>query len=86
MASRMAGSLLRAVGIPELVTASLGEYEALALALTLARDPARIASLKATLARHRETHPLFDTGRFCRHLEAAYEAMLEQKLSTSSGA
>jgi len=84
MASRMAGSLLHAVGMPELVTRSLADYEA--LALTLARDPARIASLKATLARHRETHPLFDTGRFCRHLEAAYEAMLDAKLSRSSGA
>jgi len=84
MAARMAGSLLHAVGMAELATASLADYEA--LASTLARDPARIASLKATLARHRDSHPLFDTTRFCRHLEAAYAAMLEAKLSKSSGA
>lgn len=74
--ARMAGSLLHAVGLPELVAASPAEYEA--LALRLGRDPAALASLRARLARSRATHALFDTDRFRRHLEAAYAAMWER--------
>ncbi len=67
-AGRVAASLLHAVGLPELVTRSLAEYEALALAL--ARDPARLGSLRKRLADNRTREPLFDTARFCRQLEA----------------
>ena len=69
-ASRMAGSLLCAVGLSELVTASVGEYEN--LARQLARDAVRLSAIKAALARNRDTYPLFDTARFTRHLESAY--------------
>jgi protein O-GlcNAc transferase len=72
-AGRIAASLRGAVGLPELVTASLGEYEALALALT--QDPARLAGLKAKLARQSASYPLFDIGRFTRSIEAAYTTM-----------
>ena len=72
-AGRVAASLLGAVGLPEFVTASLGEYEALALALT--QDPARLAVLKTKLARESASYPLFDTGRFTRSVEAAYTTM-----------
>jgi predicted O-linked N-acetylglucosamine transferase (SPINDLY family) len=72
-ASRMAGSLLYAVGLPELVTASVSEYEN--LARQLARDPGRLAAIKAKLARNRDTYPLFDTARFTRHLESAFTAI-----------
>jgi predicted O-linked N-acetylglucosamine transferase (SPINDLY family) len=75
-ASRVAGSLLHAVGLPELVTGSLADYEA--LALELARDPALLASLRQKLARNREGYPLFDTDRFTRHIEAAYTTMWER--------
>jgi protein O-GlcNAc transferase len=74
-ASRVAGSLLGAVGLPELITHTLPDYEA--LALRLARDPAQLSALRQTLARHRDTYPLFDTRRFTRHLEAAYITMWE---------
>lgn len=74
-ASRVAGSLLRAVGLPELVTRSLHEYET--LALELARDPGRLADIRARLERNRSTTPLFDLERFRRHLEAAYLTMWE---------
>jgi predicted O-linked N-acetylglucosamine transferase (SPINDLY family) len=67
-AGRVAASLLHAVGLPELVTHSLAEYEALALAL--ARDPARLGALRARLEENRRREPLFDTARFCRQLEA----------------
>ena len=74
-AGRVAGSLLRAVGLPELVTHTLADYEA--LALRLATDGERFAKVKAKLARNRLTAPLFDTERFRRHIEAAYTAMWE---------
>jgi predicted O-linked N-acetylglucosamine transferase (SPINDLY family) len=73
MAARYAGSLLRAVGLPELVTANAEEYEA--AALRYARSPDSLAELRARLARNRASLPLFDSGRFCRHLEAAFHGM-----------
>jgi len=75
-ASRVAASLLRAIEMPELITTSLEEYEA--LALKLARDPALLAATRDKLARNRLSTPLFDTGRFTRHLEAAYVSMHER--------
>ena len=71
----MAASLLHAVGLPELITSNLEDYEA--LALKLARDPALLAEIKAKLAGHRNTCPLFNTVRFTRHIEAAYTTMWE---------
>lgn len=72
--ARVAGSLLHAIGLPELVTNRLQDYEA--LALQLAHDPARLMAIKTKLARNRDTHALFDTARFTRHLEAAYDEMV----------
>ena len=71
----MAASLLTAIGAPELIAATLEDYEALALAL--ARDPARLVALKAKLAANRHTAPLFDADRFRRHIERSYEMMME---------
>ena len=75
-ASRVAGSLLTAAGLPELITASLAEYET--LALQLARDPTRLAAIKSKLARHRDAAPAFNTARLIRHIEAAYVKMWER--------
>jgi predicted O-linked N-acetylglucosamine transferase (SPINDLY family) len=72
-AARMAGSLLRAMRLPELITSNLEEYEA--LALELARTPQRLNELRRRVAQNRVTSPLFDGGRICRHLESAYTAM-----------
>jgi predicted O-linked N-acetylglucosamine transferase (SPINDLY family) len=74
-AGRVAASLLHAVGLPELVTTGLADYEA--LALRLAGDPALLATFRAKLAENRNTHALFDTERFRRHIEAAYLRMWE---------
>jgi predicted O-linked N-acetylglucosamine transferase (SPINDLY family) len=74
-AGRVAGSLLRAVGLPELVTSTLEEYEA--LALKLAREPGLLAELRARLQRNRDSAALFDSDRFRRHLESAYRTMWE---------
>jgi len=73
---RVAASLLHAIGMAELVAPSLAAYEA--RALQLARNPAELTALKAKLARHRDTQPLFDTARFTRNLERAYEAMWDR--------
>ena len=74
---RAAAGLLHAIGLPELVTASLAEYENLATALAL--DPDRLARIKAKLMRKRYTEPLFDTARFTRDLESAYTLMWKRQ-------
>ena len=77
-AGRVAASLLHAVGLPELVTHSLPEYEA--LALRLATQPQELQRLRAHLKAVRSTAPLFDTERFTRQLESAYVHMHERRL------
>jgi len=72
-AGRVAASLLNAVGLPELVTHSLAEYEA--LAFKLATEGSLLQSIRQKLARNKESYPLFDTKRFRSHLEAAYTTM-----------
>jgi predicted O-linked N-acetylglucosamine transferase (SPINDLY family) len=67
MASRVAGSQLRALGLPDLVTASLDEYEA--LAVSLGSEPERLRDIKTRVRANRETHPLFDMSRFTRALD-----------------
>jgi predicted O-linked N-acetylglucosamine transferase (SPINDLY family) len=73
--SRVAGSLLRSVGLPELVARSLEEYQA--TALRLASDPDLLAGLRARLEANRKTSPLFDAGRFAQNIEEAYRTMWE---------
>jgi predicted O-linked N-acetylglucosamine transferase (SPINDLY family) len=75
-AGRVAASLLTALDLPELITGSLQEYEQRALGL--ATDPGRLATLRAKLAANSATHALFDTARFCSHLEAAYLEMWQR--------
>jgi protein O-GlcNAc transferase len=75
-ASRVSASLLHAIGLDELATNSLPDYEALALAL--ARDRNRLDAVRKRIADHRASWPLFDTERFTRNLEAAYTAMWER--------
>jgi predicted O-linked N-acetylglucosamine transferase (SPINDLY family) len=76
-ASRVAASLLHAVGLAELAAHDLQEYEA--IALRIATTPSLLADLRARLARNRSMEPLFDTDRYRRHLEAAYTAMWERQ-------
>jgi protein O-GlcNAc transferase len=74
-AGRVAGSLLKAIGLDELVAPSLQEYEA--LALKLAQDHGYLAAIKDKLARNRHTSILFDTKRATRHIESAYLTMVD---------
>jgi predicted O-linked N-acetylglucosamine transferase (SPINDLY family) len=75
-AGRVAASLLNAIGLPELISATLETYEQ--MAIDLARHPEKLAVIKRKLAGNRLTTPLFDTKRFTKHIEAAYTAMYER--------
>jgi predicted O-linked N-acetylglucosamine transferase (SPINDLY family) len=79
MASRVSASLLAAVGLSELVAQDLAGYRR--LVLRFAQDRPALGELKAKLARHRTTYPLFDTGRFARHLERAFRMMWRRHAS-----
>jgi protein O-GlcNAc transferase len=74
-AGRVAASLLQAVGLPELVTHCLTDYEA--AAVRLAADASYLVAIRRKLEKNRHTHPLFDTDRFRRHIESAYTKMWE---------
>ena len=78
-AARVAGSLLQACGLPELITQSMEAYEA--LALKLARQPEELQKLRAKLAANRDATPLFDTVVFTDNLERLYEQMWMRWLS-----
>lgn len=77
-AARVGASLLHAVGLGELVTTSERDYADLALAL--AKDPERLAAIRATLAANRSTMPLFDTELSTRHIERAYDMAYDRYL------
>ncbi len=70
---RVAASLLHTVGLDELVTENMRDFET--LAFKLARDPALLSSLREKLAQMRDTTPLFDTDRYRRDIELAYKTM-----------
>jgi predicted O-linked N-acetylglucosamine transferase (SPINDLY family) len=72
-AGRVAASLLRAIDLPELITCSREEYEA--LATELATDGEKLAAIKHKLAKNRLTTPLFNTELITRHIEQAYASM-----------
>ena len=80
-ASRVAGSLLRAIGLPELITSSLADYER--RALDLARDKDLLDTLRGRLQSHRSTTTLFDSGLFARNIEKAFQTMWEIHASGS---
>jgi predicted O-linked N-acetylglucosamine transferase (SPINDLY family) len=72
-AARVAGSLLRTIGLPELITDTQAEFEA--RAIRLAKDPSSLKAIRSKLLIQRETSPLFDAPLFTRHIEAAYRTM-----------
>ena len=75
-AGRVAASLLKAVGLPELITDS---DEAISRSRWhWPRDAPRLAALRQKLTHNRLTQPLFDTRLFARHIEAGYTAMWQR--------
>src|SRR5437764_8592661 len=79
LASRVAGSQLHAIGLPELVTTTLADYQT--RALELAREPERLTQIRHRLAAHRSTYPLFDMARFTRALDDLLHAAWENRPS-----
>lgn len=73
---RVAASVLRAIGLPELIAENLDDYEA--LAFRLATTPELLGDIRIRLAQNKTTQPLFDTDRFRRHIESAYVTMYER--------
>ena len=72
-ASRVAASLLSAVGLPELITHDQATFEA--RAIELARDPVQLAGIRDKLRSQGPVSPLFDARLFARHIESAYVTM-----------
>ena len=73
--SRMSSSILTAIGLPELITQTLEEYES--LAIDLVHNPSRLQTIRQKLTENLSTEPLFDTPRFAGNLEKAYKEMWE---------
>jgi predicted O-linked N-acetylglucosamine transferase (SPINDLY family) len=78
-ASRVAASLLNAIEMPELITTSQKEYEA--TAIELASKPEKLKAIKEKLKQNRLTTALFDTPRFTKNIETAYEEMYKRYYS-----
>jgi predicted O-linked N-acetylglucosamine transferase (SPINDLY family) len=80
-AARVAASLLKSVGLPELITETKEDYEN--LIFQLATEPKRLAEIKEKLARNRLKEPLFDTKRYTRNFERglrnAYQLYCDDK-------
>lgn len=72
--SRVGASLLKAVGLPELITPDLAAYEA--LALCIASNPGRLERVRARLSALRASAPLFAMTRYTRQHEAAYQQVV----------
>ena len=75
--ARMSESILKAAGLPDLVTMSPEAYEA--LAVSLAMEGPRLAALKARLTRDLPASMLFDADRHRRNMEAAFDGMMKEK-------
>jgi predicted O-linked N-acetylglucosamine transferase (SPINDLY family)/predicted SAM-dependent methyltransferase len=75
-AGRIAASLLQAIELPELITATPAQYED--LAVQLATNPQRLAQIRRQLASNRLKTPLFDTVLYAKNLEYAYAQMYER--------
>ena len=71
--ARVGASFLKNLGLDELVTQNIADYEALAIAL--ANDPKRLSNLRARLKTGRDTYPLFDTAGWVADVERAYRAI-----------
>ncbi len=75
-AARVAGSILSAAGMRELITSSIEAYEA--LALRLATDAAALSEVRAKVVQARDSEAQFDTAQFTRDLESLYQGILAE--------
>ena len=82
LVTRLAGSQLHAIGLPELVTGDFAAYEE--LALQLAREPRVLSGFRARLVANRATHPLFDMARYTRDFEDGLQTIWDDFLAQQS--
>jgi len=75
-ASRVAASLLNAVGLPELITTNQNAYES--LAIELATQPNKLGTIRNKLVNNLPSSPLFNPKLFTEHLESAYQVMYQR--------
>lgn len=74
-ASRVAGSLLNACSLDSLITESMADYER--IAIELATQPAKLQAIKSQILANRDSYPLFDTQRYAKNLESAFEHIVD---------
>ncbi len=74
---RVGASLLKAVGLSEMIMPDLVRYEA--RALELAHNRPELDAIRCRLAANRDAAPLFDTPRFARYIEQAFLRMHERQ-------
>ena len=75
-AGRVAASLLSAIGLPELITKDQQEYES--MAISLAKNPEQLNTLRARLKANRISSPLFNTQLTTKHIESAYSIIYDR--------
>jgi predicted O-linked N-acetylglucosamine transferase (SPINDLY family) len=75
-ASRVASSLLSAIGLEQLITTTQQDYEN--LAIDLGKNPQKVVSLKTTLAANRLTAPLFNSRLYTKNIETSYQIIYER--------
>jgi len=81
-ASRVAGSLLQAVGLPELITHSLEQYEE--LAINLATNQTLLAQITMKLRNNTKSMPLFDSGKYVKNYEASIQKAYQNYILNTS--
>jgi len=77
--SRMAGSILKAIGAPELVTHTIAEYES--LAVELAKNSSKLKSIRQKINTNKKLAPLFDSPKTTKNIERAYQEMYKRYLN-----
>ena len=78
-ASRVAGSILSAINMKELITYTEKEYEN--LIIDLATDSRKLKQIKIKLSKNKYTEPLFDTKLYTRNIESSYSKIYENHLN-----
>lgn len=73
---RVASSLLKAVGLPELITTTQNDYENRAFELATQRE--YLTQIKRKLVQARTAAPLFDTPTFTKNIENLYTRMIQR--------
>ena len=76
--ARVSASLLNAVGLPELITNNLNDYQN--LAIDLATNKSKLSQIKTRLKNNLDSYPLFNTAQYCKNLEKAYVTVYENYL------